>query len=60
MKNNCMKPLIRFRLNIPISIIRMILLTVTNITGVVKIVVEVMVICVIKNTVYHKPKSLVL
>ena len=41
-------------------IIRMILLTVMDLSGVVNISVIEIVICVIRNTIYHPPKSLVL
>ena len=42
------------------SIIRMILLTVMNLSGVVNILVTEIVICGIINTIYHPPNSLVL
>ena len=59
-KNSNRKPLIRFGVNIQNSIIRMILLTVINVYGVVKIFVMLIFICGVINTLYHSPKSLVL
>ena len=57
MKNSCMKPLICFGVNILISIIRLILLKVTNLSRVVNILVMVIVIYEIRNIIYHAPKS---
>ena len=55
-ETSCMKPLIRVGLNILISIMRF--FTVTNLSGAVRIFVMEMVICDIRNTSYHVPKSL--
>ena len=55
-----MKLLIRSGANIQISIIIMILLTVMNLSGIVKILVMVTVIYGTKNTPYHPPKFFVL
>ena len=60
MRNSCMKSLIIFGVDVKKSIIRMILLTVMNLYGIVNILVMEIVICVIINTLYHPPKSLVL
>ena len=49
-ENSYMKLLIRFGVNIKNSIIRMILLTVMNLYGTVKIFVMVVAICYIRNT----------
>ena len=57
---SCMKLLIPFGVNILISIIGLILLTVTNLSGVAKIFAMVIVIRGIKNSLYHAPKYLVL
>ena len=55
-----MKLLVTFGLNIIISIIIIIVLTVTNLPEVEKLFVIVIVICGIKKTNYHTPKLLVL
>ena len=55
-----MTPLISFGVDIIISIIIMIFLTVENSSVVVKISVMVIVICGIINTLYRAPKCLVL
>ena len=60
MKNSCMKPLIRFEVNIQISIKILILLTVMNLNGLVNIFVIVIVIYGNINNFYHIPKSFVL
>ena len=54
-----MKPQIRFGVNIMISIVRMILLTVTNLSRLVNIFLMVIFICGTRNILYHTPKSLV-
>ena len=59
-KKNYMKLLIRSGANIHISIIRMILLKVMNLSGTVKISVMATVIYDIKNTPTHPPNLLVL
>ena len=58
-ENSHMKLSIRSRTNIQISIITMILLTVMNLLGTVKILVMIKFIYGIKNTPYHPPKFLV-
>ena len=57
MKKSSMKPLIRFGVNIIISIIVIILLTVTNLSVLVMIFGIVIGICDIKNTLYHAPNK---
>ena len=54
-----MKLLILFGVNILISIIILIFLTITNLSGVANISMIVIVICGRKNTLYHAPKPLV-
>ena len=60
LKNSYMKLLIRSGANIQISIIRMIPLTVINLSGTVNISVTVTVIYGIRYTTYHQPNFLVL
>ena len=60
LKKSYMKLSIRFGANIQNSIIRMILLTLINLSGTVNILVMVIVIYGIINTPYHPPKFLVL
>ena len=60
LKNSYMKLLIQSGANKLISIIRMILFTVMNLSGTVKILVMITVTYGIKNTPYHPPKFLVL
>ena len=60
MKKSYMKLLISFGENIQISIIRMILVTVMDLSGTVNIFVVILVIYGIINTPYHPPKFLVL
>ena len=60
LKNSYMKLSIRSGANIQISIKSMIPLTVTNLYGIVQILVMVTVIYGIRNTHYHSPNFLVL
>ena len=60
LKKSSMKPLIRFGVNILISIVRMVIFTVMNLSGAVKIFIMVIVICGIRNNLYREPNSLVL
>ena len=55
-----MKLLIPFVVNMRISIIIFILLTVTNLSGVAKIFTMKIAVCGIKHTLYYEPKSLVM
>ena len=59
LKKIYMKLLIRFGVNIQSSIIRMILLTVMNLSRTLKILLMVIVIYGIRNNIYHPPKFLV-
>ena len=56
---NCMIILITFGLGILILTTRMILSNVMNLSGEARILVMLILICGIKNTLYHEPKFLV-
>ena len=58
LRNSCKKISITFGVSIKMSIIRLVLLKVTNLSVVSKIFVMVMVICGIKNSLYHASKFL--